>query len=420
MKRFRRRSLLTPFQPAGRLMSRRSLAAGAGALALAGACDARSEPWQTAPAGGRSSRLWPASGPPVLRGAVIAQRRRRLSVDGATFAGGQAALPAYGAAEFEALAAAGANLVVMSFPELWSVGPPWRRDEAMADILLRQMGQARAAGLFVVVGLRSGPGRSDFIFHRESAGDWFPRELIVDSIWRDEAAQAAWSEMCVDAASLMSGRADAAGLILMVEPDVNLAGVDHDGRRLDVWEPAAYARRVGRLSDWRALSGAWAKAVRAANANLPLLISPPAFARPDFLEVMGEPPVAGCVWCVHDYEPRGFTHAPRGRPARLREPTGAFAQRMRAAQNHGGAPVFLGEFGAARWTADAPAYHAARAAACERLGINWAAFRWPTFDAAYEANDDTFSLRAPTGEAGGGAASAERLREAWARNALRP
>lgn len=411
-------------QGSGRAISRRELAAGASALVIAAGCGERAVADQATPeirAG--QSRLWPSSGPPVLRGAVIAQRRRRLEVDGATFAGGAAALPAYGAREFDALAAAGANLVVMSFPEFWTVERPWRRDEAMAAILLRQMDQARAAGLFVALGLRSGPGRSDFIFHRESAGDWFPADLIVDSIWRDEEAQAAWSDMCVDAARLMAGRAEAAGVILMVEPDVNMAGVDHDGRRLDAWEPAVYARRVGAISDWRAMAGRWAGAVRAANAALPVLISPPAFSRPDFLAVMGEPPVEGCVWCVHDYDPRDFTHAPRARDVRLRERAGAFAGRMQAAQRQGGglgAPVFLGEFGAARWNGDAPAYHRARAAACEALGINWAAFRWPTFDAGYEANDDTFNLTLATGAGGAGAASVEALREAWARNTMRP
>src|SRR5689334_17463622 len=84
------------------------IAAGAGLAAMPAAAQAGSHP------------LWPMSGPPVLRGAVIAQRRRRQGVDGDTFGGGGPALPAYGAAEFDALVRAGANLVVMSFPELWT------------------------------------------------------------------------------------------------------------------------------------------------------------------------------------------------------------------------------------------------------------------------------------------------------------
>ena len=227
--------------------------------------------------------------------------------------------------------------------------------------------------------------------------------------------------MCVDAARMIAGRAETAGLILMVEPEPNAFGLDHDGRTLGVWEPEAYARRVGRVSDWRAMAGRCAKAVRAAAKDLPVLISPPAFARTDFLAVMGEPPVPGTVWCVHDYEPRDFTHHPRDSAGLIpfQERPGAFEARMKAAQAQG-APVFLGEFGAARWNRDAPRYHAARAAACETLGINWAAFRWPTSDAGYEAADDTFNFTLPTDTRVDGPASLTALSRAWQANAARP
>lgn len=353
--------------------------------------------------------LWPTSGAPVLRGAVIAQRRRRDSVDGRT-GGAEAALPAYGAPEFDALAKTGANLVVMSFPELWTATPPYRRDPAMADLLGRQMDAARAAGLYVVVGLRSGPGRSDFIFHRDAAGTWFPKDMVVDRIWTDRDAQAAWADMCVDVAKLIAPRRETAGLILMVEPDPNVGGRDHAGAVLDAWSPEAYARRVADMSDWRRVASSCAQSVRAAVDDLPVLISPPAFARPDFLSVMGEPPVDGCVWCVHDYEPRDFTHQAEGANVAFNRRTDTFAARLEATTKQG-APVFLGEFGAPRWRRDTPDYVRARIAACEARGVNWAAFRWPTFDAEYEKLDNMFDVRR-------GAEAT--LRAAWKKNAKRP
>lgn len=407
-------------------LSRREAVAG---LAAAGvtACSAQSEqPVTAAKSQQKAHPLWPIAGRPVLRGAVIAQRRRRESIDGPLgtgFAGGLAALPAYGGREFAALAEAGANLVVMSYPELWTAEPPYRRDQALADLLGRQMDEARTAGLYIVVGLRSGPGRSDFIFHRDSAGSWFPKDMIVDRIWTDREAQGAWKEMCVDAAKLVAGRSEAAGLILMVEPDANYTGRDDRGRQLGVWEPAEYARKVSDLSDWRRIAGACAGAVRSAAADLPILISPPAFARPDFLEVMGETPVEGCVWCVHDYEPRDYTHVPAASRGIVpfSEKEGVFEERMSAAQRQG-APVFLGEFGAARWADDTGAYYRARTASCEKLGVNWAAFRWPTFDAAYEAEDDTFNfVRGPDLRPRDGETPAiDVLKAAWAKNVRRP
>jgi hypothetical protein len=364
--------------------------------------------------------LWPMRGPPVLRGVVIAQRRRRIDVDGATFGGGLAALPAYKRSDFEAMASAGANLVVMSFPELWTVGSPWGRDAAMADILGRQLDDARAAGLYVVVALRSGPGRSDFVFHRDSAGDWFPENLIIDSIWRERDAQAAWGEMCADAARMLKGRTEVAGLNIMVEPEPNVGGLNRQGQRLGAWSPEEYVAQVGDISDWKRIAGDIARKVRAADAEVPILISPPAFGRTDFLSVMGAPSVSNTVWCVHDYEPRAFTHHPEqsaGIAAFGEGGEHTFTKRIDAVRTSAGAPVFLGEFGASRWADGVGDYYRARIAACEARGMGWAAFRWPTGDAAYEESDDMFNLL--QGGWRGEDPAIDTLKAAWASNTSR-
>lgn len=358
----------------------------------------------------------------MLRGAVIAQRRRRIDVDGETFGGGKPALPAYGAGDFAALAEAGANLVVMSFPELWTVKPPFRRDTAMADILGQQLDVARAAGLYAVVALRSGPGRSDFIFHRDAQDSWFPASLIVDSIWTNADEQAAWSEMCADIAKLIADRSEIAGLNLMVEPDPNVSGVNKRGESLGAWEPEQYLAQVSETSDWHRIAARCAEKVRGVSPDVPILISPPAFARTDFMAVMGDPPVPGVVWCVHDYEPREYTHSSRdsrGIPVFSESREHTFAKKLELAKSHG-APVFLGEFGAARWARGIEDYYAARIAACEAQGAGWAAFRWPTGDAAYESSDDTFNLGWGPRDGDAGGAVLPTLRAAWKRNAVRP
>lgn len=366
--------------------------------------------------------LWPTDGPPVLRGAVIAQRRRRLEVDGDAFGGGGAVLPNYGRSDFDALANAGANLVVMSFPELWTVKRPYRRDTAMVDVLGRQLEAAKASGLYSVVALRSGPGRSDFIFHRDARGSWFPESLIAESIWTDMDEQAAWGEMCVDVAKLLDGRNDVAGLNLMVEPEPNVSGTNRKGHHLGAWKPQEYVDEVSRVSDWRRISASIAVKVRAASADLPILISPPAFARTDFLSVMGKPPTSGVVWCMHDYEPREYTHYPRdaaGVAVFGERDASSFASRVDAVRQQR-VPLFLGEFGASRWVHDIDAYYRARIAVCEARGIGWAAFRWPTGDADYERSDDMFNvLWGPKEGVAAGAASGV-LQSAWAKNAARP
>lgn len=387
------------------------MAAVAGLAACSGPPGATAQP-------SRAHPLWPVAGPPVLRGAVIAQRRRRIEVDGETFGGGEAVLPAYRRSDFDALAEAGANLVVMSYPELWTVAPPHKRDPAMADILGRQLDDAKAAGLYVVLALRSGPGRSDFIFHRDAQGSWFPASLIDDTIWRREDKQAAWRDMCVDAAKLVKDRPEIAGLNIMVEPDPNVGGVNRQGRPLGAWEPAQYLAQVSHVSDWKRIAGDIAASVRRTAPDLPILISPPAFARTDFLSVMGAPPVPGVVWCVHDYEPRDYTHHPRDAAGIAVFSEGGqhtFEQRIDSVRA-GGVPIFLGEFGASRWADETGKYYAARIAACEARGIGWAAFRWPTQDAAYEQSDDMFNVLIDDGHDD---AAINTLRPAWARNTLR-
>lgn len=363
--------------------------------------------------------LWPRTGAPVLRGAVIAQRRRRIEVDGPTFGGGGPALPTYTRSDFAALAEAGANLVVMSFPELWTVGAPWRRDQRMADVLSRQLDDARAAGLYVVLALRSGPGRSDFIFHRDAAGSWFPASLVVDSIWRERDAQAAWADMCVDAARLLKGRPEVAGLNIMVEPEPNVGGLNMQGQPLGAWSPEDYRAQVSDVSDWRRIASDIARKVRATSPDLQILISPPAFGRTDFLPVMGASPVSGVVWCVHDYEPRDFTHHPRDSAGLIsfsEDGGDTFVRRIDALQAD--APIFLGEFGASRWADGVDDYYSARIAACEARGMAWAAFRWPTRDAVYEAADDMFNVL--LGGRNSDPAAIDVLRSAWSKGVRRP
>ena len=159
--------------------------------------------------------------------------------------------------------------------------------------------------------------------------------------------------------------------------------------------------------------------VRAAASDLPVLISPPAFGRTDFLSVMGAPPVSGVVWCVHDYEPREY-HASSGKfggAGALWRVWRGHVRESHSAVSAGDAPIFLGEFGASRWAMDVDDYYAARIATCEARGMGWAAFRWPTRDKAYEAADNMFNvLQGGRGEA----PAIDTLRAGWAKNTRRP
>jgi hypothetical protein len=126
------------------------------------------------------------------------------------------------------------------------------------------------------------------------------------------------------------------------------------------------------------------------------------------------------VWCVNDYEPRDFTHHTQGSAG-----LAAFSEGGQHTFEHridrvriGGVPIFLGEFGASRWASGGGDYYVARIAACEARGIGWAAFRWPTQDAAYEQSDDMFNVLMGDGRDADPAINT--LRTAWPKNVMRP
>ena len=76
--------------------------------------------------------------------------------------------------------------------------------------------------MFAVITFRTGPGRSDFTFYRDGAGDWFDEELLIESVWQEQAAQDAWVEMWRYAAERYREHPIVAGYDLMCEP--NAAG----------------------------------------------------------------------------------------------------------------------------------------------------------------------------------------------------
>ena len=126
-----------------------------------------------------------------LRGANIWQRIRVPNLDD-DYLGNDYIGPPYAPADFDRLAARGANYVNFSIPGLFTERPPYELDTQARDHIDRLLEQARAADLFVTLAFRTGPGRSDFTFYRDGAGDWFPPDMLDEDVWTNQAAQDAW------------------------------------------------------------------------------------------------------------------------------------------------------------------------------------------------------------------------------------
>ncbi|MGF1624253.1 MAG: glycoside hydrolase family 5 protein [Alphaproteobacteria bacterium] len=401
--------------------------------------------WSPAGAGERID-LWENAQGPQLRGANLHQRRVFPDLDGADFLGAGPFGPPVEQADLDRLAQAGANLVVLSHSGIFGDLPPYRLDQAALANLDRLVGMAAAADLFVVIALRSGPGRSDFAILPDGAGEWYDPSYLNTAIWGDLEAQQAWSAMWRVVAKHFRGHRAVVGYELMVEPNSNHIGADAADGAPELWDPAAFeAAHAGSSYDWNRLYPQILAAVREVDPDMPVLIGGNGYSGAEWLPHVAVGPDPRVVYVAHIYGPFDYTHQEPG--ARIaypgsidldwdgrEDPFAADAlETMLAPVDEflvrQGPPVAVTEFGAVRWAPGVAHFLADRIAGFERRGINWAIWGWPVAWPPMGAGDNAFSLSfgadpSATGPAATGP-SAEApglaiLLESWSRNVLRP
>lgn len=301
--------------------------------------------------------LWDNARGPHLRGAVFAQRRVYRELDGNTFLGpGPLGAPVSQAA-LDSLAEAGANLAVWSGAGVFAETGRFAIDRAIEDHIGRWLDMCQRAGLYTVIGFRTGPGRSAFAFHPDD--DWYPRRLLNNSLWQEEEAQAAWVAMCLHAARSFGSHPSLAGVLAMVEPNGS-----------DLGQPAVWPAMAAAIDrNWPV------------PAAVPLILSPDRWARAEALGAM-QPVSAHTVINVHDYAPWDYTHQGEGAEVRLIGDGQDLAEAM------AGYPRWAClEFGAALHAPDTGRYFQTRITALENAGANWAVFRWPSGWSEYERRE---------------------------------
>lgn len=378
-----------------------------------------------APAGGvwsqaRPNRLqlWDNATGVHLRGAVIAQRRVYPEIDGPEFLGRGSVGAPVSDASLARLARLGANLVVLSHPGLAGEAPPFAIDPAIEQHLHVIIRRCARQGLYVVIGFRTGPGRSEFTFHRDQAGSWFPADHINERVWQSREAQDGWEAMWAHTARHFRHYSNLAGYLLMVEPNANLAARGPDGDDLDIWDADRLAEAVaGTPADWPSLCRRLSRAVRAVDPETPILVSPDGYANLAFAGLIDRHAVSGQVLAVHDYSPRAYTHQGAGADIEFNPSLAEFDQPMSG-------PWMLGEFGVSRWAPGAAGYLARRIAAAEAQGAAWSVFRWDSGWRVYENAENRFNplyggdagARQPDPQS----ALLDTLSRAWSSNAARP
>lgn len=267
-------------------------------------------------------------------------------------------------ADLPVLRSWGANLAEIPVSNVYDAHPPYEfRPENLAR-LDRAVEAAEQAGLYVVLTCREGPGRADFNESYE--------------IWQDGEAQKAYARMWRRLAEHYRGRPSIVGYDLMCEP--------HPDKEAD--KP---------LGDWNALAKQITAAIRAEDKQTPILVNsigwgyPAEFAR---LQPTGDPRT---VYEVHLYDPHYYTHQ---KPEDKRAYPGfeipwekgvvwdksVVEKRLapvRAFQAKYHVPIFMGEFGCARYAPGAEQWLRDQLDLYEKYHWSWAywAFReWDVMD----------------------------------------
>ena len=321
---------------------------------------------------------------PKLRGANIWQRIRVPSDE--NYLGDEYIGPPYTLEDFTRLAKLGANYVNLSIPGLFTEKPPYGVDEnavAHLDQLLELVAQA---DLFAVISFRTGPGRSDFTFYRDGAGVWYPADLLIETVWTDQAAQNAWADMWQYAAERYRNHPNVVGYTLMVEPNA-------DEVALDLYDPAEfYPTYANTLYDWNRFYPPLVQAIRQVDPNTPILLSGMGWASVlwlPYLQPIADPHL---VFVVDQYAPFVYTHqSPQenyGYPGQFdlnwdNQPDqfdwnwmASYLERLPTYQQTHPGPQAVNEFGVARWAPQADDFLTDQINYFETQQMNYAVWVW--------------------------------------------
>lgn len=389
------------------------------------------------PAGYDKLALW--TGGTQLRGANVYQRIVYPDVYDDPAAWGRGPLgPVFTQNDFDALSAAGANLVVLSHAGLYDDRPPYALNLGVQRNLDRFIGMAEKADLFVVVAFRTGPGRSEFGFFGDDPGDEFAVSRLNDTVWKDRAAQDRWVEMWRYAAARYRGRANVVGYELMVEPNSN-------GVWLDLYEPQDfYPAYRDTTYDWNALSARITRAIRSMDTDTPILVGALSWSQVKWLSCLEPTGDRRTVYTVHQYEPQqAYTHQEadalgafaNGYPGRFDTDGDGRTEDFDAAwidtllgtvdrfKKEHGVSVAATEFGAVRWEPGIERFLDHQMARFEKSGMNYAIWSWQPVSREYTAVQNEFNFRLGSDRSNlveGESKLFAALKWYWSRNRIRP
>jgi aryl-phospho-beta-D-glucosidase BglC (GH1 family) len=255
----------------------------------------------------------------------------------------------------------GANLAEIPVSNVYLPTPPYDFEPENLARLDTAVKAAEEAHLYIVLTCREGPGRADFNRSTE--------------IWRDAAAQEAYAWMWRAVASHYRGRRSIAGYDLMCEP--------HPDQEAD--KP---------LGDWNSLARKISLSIREVDKLTPILVNSSGWAYPRLFESLRPTGDARTIYTVHFYDPHYYTHQKPG--AGVAYPGFRVAGKadqpwdkavleaqlapVRAFQEKYRVPIFVGEFGCARYAPGVEDWMRDQLEFYERSGWSWAYWAFREWD----------------------------------------
>ena len=367
-----------------------------------------------------------------LRGANIYQRPVYLELDGEEFLGTGSFGPPFTQADIDALSELGANYVNISHSGLFTVQPPYVVDQAAVDNLDNLLEMIAQADMFAVITFRSGPGRSEFSILRDGLGTWFDEEYLIETVWVDQAAKAAWADMWEFTAQRYRDNPIVVGYDIMCEPNSNAI--------LDIWNPNAFHRVYADTGyDWNTWYPSIVAAIRAVDPDMPVLVGGNGYSGPEWLPYLEPVEVERIVYTFHQYFPHVYTH--QEFPL-LNTYPGSFDMdyddqlddfNREWLQDWLSIPadyaeeqnitLAVNEYGVVRWEPGAAEFMRDQMEIFEGYGWNYALWAWePTWE-AWEQNVTEFNYRfGPDPESATVIDNALQslITDFWARNTIRP
>jgi hypothetical protein len=277
----------------------------------------------------------------------------------------------------------GVHVVNLEFQYAWTIEPPYEAAEDQYDLLEATLDNLSEVGLYAVVSVRNGPGRNAMM-------PGIADEDVINTLWTDPTAQAAYNDMLTDMVTRFSARPEIIAWEPIVEPALDFYMFDG--------EEAPYPQAA---AVWNPIAADFIETVRAADPNRPIIIEPVNWGGYGAFETFVKFDDENVIYSLHQYEPFDYSHQEKVKyryPGKIagefidKDALEAMLAPVDQFQADHDVTIIVGEWGGFRWQPGMAQYIADQRALFEERGWSWMHYAW--YDAEWP---DEFGLELQLG-----------------------